>query len=464
MERIMTNETFFNHLNRLINDLIKTSGLSKNQIIQDTGIDRSTFYQFLAGKRLPTFKQFGKILTILMKWNDAGFNPETIGRYTLSQADRDNLLVEYLTARDDDALLSYSQMARDFITTASTAQQRYEAGSATDDNPTVTTIREFVLRQADSDTKTLDFYVSEELIDKLHIGQFLFDLSRRHATIRQIVGIDTEKTAHNEAAETRIIMQNLAKALPGFAKNVDRYFLYKTVDSSAGKGNPLFPYYLLGDKELLLLDSTGSNAIVVTDATVLAAYHAQFDRRIASLTPVFISLENAMSLAQMLNERYQHFGDHSFLFVAERPCALQIITPEIVDKCVPATSPFNAFSKSYTAAVQRIKNFYGLMSPAGLTAFENDRTIREAGMAYHLDDDDMAQINANLANTLGPRMIIVPFSHYFISGWEMAIYDDNELILSLYNNTDCVIQIKSPGIVRAFYTYYNSMREIFQEQ
>ncbi len=46
----------------LLKELLEEMNLSNNILIERTGINRSTFYQFLNGKRLPTVQQFSQIM------------------------------------------------------------------------------------------------------------------------------------------------------------------------------------------------------------------------------------------------------------------------------------------------------------------------------------------------------------------------------------------------------------------
>ena len=49
----------------LLNSYIERSDITKNSLIESVGIDRSTFFQILSGKRLPTNRQLLDIINKL---------------------------------------------------------------------------------------------------------------------------------------------------------------------------------------------------------------------------------------------------------------------------------------------------------------------------------------------------------------------------------------------------------------
>lgn len=46
----------------LLNSIIDSQSVTKNSLINETGIDRSSFYQILSGKRIPTKDQITSII------------------------------------------------------------------------------------------------------------------------------------------------------------------------------------------------------------------------------------------------------------------------------------------------------------------------------------------------------------------------------------------------------------------
>lgn len=450
------NENFSKQLSHLI----KLSPESNNKIINQTGIDRSTFYQFLSGKRIPTFKQFGAIIKVLAKDETLLSPTHTTSTQIIPQAEIDLLLSNYLEAKDDPDTFALWRSVNAFIKTAQERMLSSQDQMITDDQIKKASedVSQFIKRQLTSKKHALDLYVSPAVSDALHLASELQKLSENHQiTIRQIIGIEPNNST---LQETHILLQNIANILPILGSGKITISTYKSADSSLGKENDLFPYYLLGQNELMLISHTGDICLTVKDEQTVTAYHALFDSRINNLKPFSVSLNNYMELASMLNAQYQHFGDRSFIFVADRPCSLQIMTPAFIDKHA-ANPALNTFAKQYTATLQSIPNFCGMMSPSGLSAFEKDRTIYEAGMNYHLDDEDLEQFNSCIVRLLENRMLIIPFSNYFIPGWEIAIYDQDEILISLHKSTNSVIDLKNTEIAHAFYIYYDCMREMF---
>lgn len=70
----------------ILGDYIKECGLSKNHIIKETGIDRSTFFQILNGRRMITSSQFKELIKVLLRDGNKGCLPDEL--YEAFQVDR----------------------------------------------------------------------------------------------------------------------------------------------------------------------------------------------------------------------------------------------------------------------------------------------------------------------------------------------------------------------------------------
>lgn len=463
----MIQKDFYLHLNTLI----QQTNLSKNKLIKQTDIDRSTFFQILSGKRMPTAVQFGSILSAAIPALSSDREkvsppPDTSGGY-FTKKTLDTLLQEYLELRMDPVSDKEWHLVQKFIQIFSRIHSQTpdiarasnliseKADSKYDQNFQI--IQNFIKRQHIVHGQ-LDIYMSTVLIEALSLNKSLYALSDSSVQIRQILGMDFRDAS---GEDMQSILYYLAELLHLLEQNSSTISVYQSEKSSLKKEDQLFPYYILGQEEMLLIDSRGENCLEIDDMQIVSSYRKSFEDRIHHLPLLFRSMGNYLNLAQVLNNRYQNIGDCSVLFAAERPCAMQLVTPGLIDKYIHDTE-FATFAKIYTGNLQRIKNFCGLMSPKGLAAFEADQCILEAGMNFHLTGDDMMGINTTMQNLSGTRMIIVPFSDYFIPDWELAIYDQDEAILSLFNNTDCIIHLTNKDIVHALYIYYDCMRKIFQ--
>lgn len=454
----MNNNSFFD----ILNHLVGKSRKSKNILVAETGIDRSTFFKILAGKRIPTEKQFGTILRALLS-DDPCFIPSAFPERVYGSflpADIDKLLKEYVRIRTTPLSFQYWTAARNFIKTACLTQEA-NLQDTPDYDPdyadTLKITRDFIHRQLCMDHGSLDFHISPDLLNRLPLNRLFSIFSNTEVPVRQIISISAADHSP-ESADT--ILQNLAKLLTFLEHNAKRFLIYEIAGSSHGNKVPLYPNYLIGRQEMLLIDASGTVCINIKDETVIAASEKIFEDKIRNLKPLFSSPENFMELASMLQTYYQNFGNGSMIFASERPCALQLVTQGMIDHHL-SDPLFSAFAKRYTHTLQGIENFSGLMSPDGLAAFESDHCISEAGMDFHLSESDMTVINQRIQDMLGTRMYLIPFSCSFIPGWEIALFNLNDVLLSLHDSTNCIIHFQNRNVAQTLHIYYDFMRKIF---
>lgn len=456
-----------------LNSIIVKSGSSKNSILRSAQIDRSTFFQILSGKRLPTDAQFGWIIRFLR------------GNAAIQQSDLDQLLEQYMQEKLPHDTYSGWKLAKTFIREANEALRNHRDikadpyPQATADSMTGETeqaVAAFVARQFSSAGATLDFYLSPALIAACQLEDCLANLMGDEAAvphvgqkaekaesgaqtvfpvIRQIIDIDPQR---GEMEETRALLHNLAVffRLMQFPKCMQ---IYVSENAASGRGNQIFPYYMIGKSELLLLGEDGETCVTVRDPALIEQYRRQFERIIQRLTRLYLPVENYMDLARHLFEHNQKAVSMAQIAVAERPCFLFLVDHDMVNKYVPDPA-FASFATSYTDMVQSMPHYYALMSESGIEAFRRDHFVSESGMNLTIDDEDMEKSVQKIRELEGQKMYLIPFGDVFIPRWECLIFHPDEVYFSLYANTDCVFRIQHHGIAEVLFRYYDSIRRV----
>ena len=434
-------------LSAQLEKLITKCDISKNTIIKETGTDRSTFYQILSDKRIPTEFVFSSLMHFFIDFRQA--HPDQI-----SQSDLDHLLRSYLNETMTTKEMNDWKASASFIKKANASIESDESPLIPDtDHPSDQKVSDFLNRQLKVQDGRLDFYLSTELINRFHMHAYLRQSIPFKAHVNQLCGI--YENGHQKISER--ILNAMADCIGFLSLQPENYYnVYCFRDSTVGKQNLLYPYYMIGKTEVMFISADGNRVIHVDESDTIEELHQYVNDIISRSTPLFPHVENYLELAQNLMKSYRTGASSVIYSVAERPCFWEIVTPDIISKYAPDQN-IERFGLEYASVLKSLPNFYGLNSFEGLTAFDQDRYVSEAGLNLKLDQTDMDQLHVNFQNTLWKHIILLPFSNTFIHNWEIAIYYPDTVYLSMYDNSRSVLCLKDHNLIDPLFTYYDSM-------
>lgn len=431
-----------------LDKLLSKSNISKNQLIKETGIDRSTFFQIMSGKRFPSESIFRSLLLFFTK---RGINIS--GKDSITRHDLDLFFQSYLHQTLNNSEYELWKVSARFIKEANASISSYNRDcSFSEHSHQDQQVYNFLTKQLSVSNGTLKFYLSPELLDRFHINELIRTSGHSDLTIQQLSGIYQNSSAKYISS----LLSLLARSIDFLDEQSLNYSIYYTDDSDEGKQNILFPYYLIGANEALLLSDDGNESFLATNGNDVEMIQKRFDEILTHSTPLFTQEKDYMGLAQKLFAKYQSDEVQQIYSVAERPCFLEMVTQSIISKYAP-TPEIEQFGTSYVNTIKSITNFYALNSPDGVKQFEKDRHVIEAGMDFKIDDSDMDLLHEEYEKALWDKIILLPFSNCFIHNWEIAVYYPETMFLSRYDNTDCIICIRDDNLINTLFTYYNSM-------
>lgn len=279
----------------LLNSIIDSQSVTKNSLINETGIDRSSFYQILSGKRIPTKDQITSIIRQLdisaadeMALYDA-FYLERLGETNYHYLKFTEKCLRVIGSPYIDTNASNNQ----------TPSRSQELQNKLPDNPIDTD-------QSQAATGTILYHSTDEIICGLtkflihaskkennHLQVSLpFDLSSRiklfsnihslitsgkfqNATISQILHFQTKNP--NDITEKLDGFATLLESILTKGTNITYNIYYYSNEQKVSKNSGvLFPFYIITDDASLLLNADANKGCLLTDPSLIGLMREEF--------------------------------------------------------------------------------------------------------------------------------------------------------------------------------------------
>ena len=287
--------------------LIEESGLGKNSIIRSTGINRSTFFKFLNGSRIPTHAQYKDIKRVL----------------PLSAADVRKLdeLYEFETVGVDAAInrkavLSCFEIVADYEDVTKTCISFVQGGVPTrlcefqsgkqafdQKHEVISLLANFFERQYASGEPKFDAFLPR-MEDSFYarINMMALQSKIRHADARILLQFPKKKAGESTYRIVSSYNNILLFTVWGFSGFRSFYFYDDNViEDNCGV---LYPYFIADDSEVILVGSKCSGAVRIQDPVLVKQFRKQIDG-------VFCGAHEAKVKADDLNavfDAVQEFG------------------------------------------------------------------------------------------------------------------------------------------------------------
>ena len=422
--------------NEYLNSLLDTHQISKNNLIRTTGIDRSSFFQFLKGTRKPTGRQLLKI------GYDAGFK------------DEEKALLHELYVRE--------KYGEEVFRTWETLRKMTEQ---LDTLPPV---------QPGDDA--VERYLMKTVTDSSGQDKVHFDLFLPVSTCIQsdIFGhLALLPGIFSGTVSVRIIVVNIAD--PGVHINelVELYMrsvlLYTVprLDLSLYhfQGNyqrheiPLigFPFFILSSRSIMMLNDLSSDCKVLEDTEFLEKYTQSFEEFLKKCQLLSRKMPDVLNFTEYLSSFLPESDDELLYTLEYRPCVYSVATKEMVDKYAPPG--LREIAWPYVHMCQSVLHMKQYFHPEGLRAFREDRMIYEAGMNLLLEEEDVNTVCSLLLGKAGDTISFVDPRRFRMSEkWHIAARR-NALLFSSYGDQNIVVLSLNPQLCNAFYQYFSHLDE-----
>lgn len=453
----------------LLNSIIDSQSVTKNSLINETGIDRSSFYQILSGKRIPTKDQITSIIRQLdisaadeMALYDA-FYLERLGETNYHYLKFTEKCLRVIGSPYIDANASNNQ-------TPSCSQ---ELQNKLSDNPIDTD-------QSQAAAGTILYHSTDEIICGLtkflihaskkennHLQVSLpFDLSSRIKLFSNIHSLITSGKFQNAAISQILHFQtknpnDITEKLDGFATllesiltketNITYNIYYYSNEQKVSKNSGvLFPFYIITDDACLLLNADANKGCLLTDSSLIRLMREEFVSVFDHAEP-FLSSFSQKELPQF---QARSIPAEEVIFIQKHPGACLMVTDDLVDKYVP--EEFTETLKQHFHFMQQMNASEGITLD-GIREFARNHVISESGFYVEADTPDIINALEQLKARLDRNLFVLDTEKIPVSdNWAFLLYTDQYALLVPNKELDFIICVSDPDIIQALtYTFHS---------
>ncbi len=453
----------------LLNSIIDSQSVTKNSLINETGIDRSSFYQILSGKRIPTKDQITSIIRQLdisaadeMALYDA-FYLERLGETNYHYLKFTEKCLRVIGSPYIDANASNNQ----------TPSCSLELQNKLPDNPIDTD-------QPQATTGTILYHSTDEIICGLtkflihaskkennHLQVSLpFDLSSRiklfsniqslitsgkfqNATISQLLHFQTKNP--NDITEKldgfATLLESILTKEPNITYNIYYYSNEQKVSKNSGV---LFPFYIITDDASLLLNADANKGCLLTDPSLIGLMREEFASVFDHAEP-FLSSFSQKELPQF---QARSIPAEEVIFIQKQPGACLMVTDDLVDKYVP--EEFKETLKQHFHFMQQMNASEGITLD-GIREFARNHVISESGFYVEANTSDIINALEQLEARLDRNLFVLDTEKIPVSdNWAFLLYPDQYALLVPNKELDFIICVSDPDIIQALtYTFHS---------
>lgn len=453
----------------LLNSIIDSQSVTKNSLINETGIDRSSFYQILSGKRIPTKDQITSIIRQLdisaadeMALYDA-FYLERLGETNYHYLKFTEKCLRVIGSPYIDTNASNNQ----------TPSRSQELQNKLPDNPIDTD-------QSQAATETILYHSTDEIICGLtkflihaskkennHLQVSLpFDLSSRiklfssiqslitsgkfqNATISQILHFQTKNP--NDITEKldgfATLLESILTKEPNITYNIYYYSNEQKVSKNSGV---LFPFYIITDDASLLLNADANKGCLLTDPSLIGLMREEFASVFDHAKP-FLSSFSQKELPQF---QARSIPAEEVIFIQKHPGACLMVTDDLVDKYVP--NEFKETLKQHFHFMQQMNASEGITLD-GIREFARNHVISESGFYVEANTSDIINALEQLEARLDRNLFVLDTEKIPVSdNWAFLLYPDQYALFVPNKELDFIICVSDPDIIHALtYTFHS---------
>ncbi|WP_036609235.1 hypothetical protein [Oribacterium sp. P6A1] len=274
----------------LLASLVEESGLGKNSIIRNTGINRSSFYKFLNGSRIPTNVQYNDIKRVLplskseIKKLDELYAFETMGVDTALNRKAVIMCLETVADYEDSVrpTVGIRPTVSEFQNNKLVFDQKHDV---------INLLENFFERHFASGEPKFDVFIPRmEETFYARINSMALQSEIRNADIRMLLQFPKKKSgvsAYNIVAKyTNMLIFNVC--------GIGGTHLYYYYDDNMIEDNfgVLYPYYVADDSEVILLGKQCSGAVRIQNPVLVKQFKKQIDRVFAEAHETKVQTED----------------------------------------------------------------------------------------------------------------------------------------------------------------------------
>lgn len=404
---------------------LENKGLSKNAVIRMTGIDRSTFYQIIHGKRMATSDQLIRIM-------------DSIG---VDSRGRFDLLSEYEKEKADEKAYQSRTDVRNFI------NQLAKGPDLSREKLCPEKIRSVIHSAGTNEDGKLQIYLPGTLMIRAGIyAGILCEAKKNRLEVEYL-------SAFSEEDETGVIFGDLAECLHGLEESNLAIRLYHLDGVRIPSIGVLFPYYILTKDHLLLVSSDAGEIMELTDPEQKEAYRSFFEEQIEKAKPLMAFNRDESALFERMRRDYTKAlrKGQKVYFITPQPCIMLTVTQKQLQQY-----PEGEKLAAYWHLINSV-GAHEFTSPSGITRFMEGKRIKESGVNIPLREKDMVLLRKDLESRIGKNLFLLNDNNIHLSGyWEMVLFEKEKAVFAPFDQGSFLVSVTYPRIVDALVEWCES--------
>lgn len=397
----------------VIKDVIQKKGLSYNHVILMTGIDRSSFFQILKGKRRPTPEQIMHFIQAA-----APEEEDTLKILELYEEERTG------KEKTEDRKALHAFLSRlDHPSCPSSSSCPVE------------------IMQALDQTEHIQLCLPFSLFLKFSLPSAL---SSRSVKTEILCPVSDDSDPYD--AFHRIL--SLFSFIP---------YMDLTLSSMKEEDEipvALYPYYILTDHDLILIREDGEELIPVKEEKLISSYRNNFSSLSLKSDPVLIRHKGMSSLIERMSEIYSSRTEKEIYMIEPRPCVMLTADDALIQKYTGSEELL-----AYHHLIEKL-NIKEFTVPSGMHALLEEKQISENGFHASLSDEDIPFIKQRLADRISHNLFF--FNEHYLTipaKWTIGILSPQEIFIGPYDSSNFTVFIHDPRITSIFHAWISSRTE-----
>lgn len=443
----------------LLNTWLSYNEQSKNKLIQQTGIDRSSFFQILKGKRLPTDTQMCSILSSLVIPEDG--KSALYDAYYMDKYGEDAYI-------DREFVLNIFKLLKKHENPVSQPSVQYNKSShpALSDKTLIihnrqelADILEALLRKTTEQegANTVRFFSP---FDELFQLSF-FDMLTVMSCIPQFTDINF---CHifSYPVQRKVYKKNIYLSFIRFVDfilpsklNYKTYYYYDSLNIQSSFAS-LFPYYFIFSDGILFINRSYDQAYYLTDKDLIELYVSEFDKVLKQTSPMIISNKSLENLV----DTYCSIPDQTnTYYLSYQPGLSFMATDKFIDKYAPES--LRDLSKKHMYAFQHT-NYTEITTLSGISMLKKNETFNELFFSVEPDPADVKDLFMTYLSRVGKTLLFAAPDRLNISTlYSVYVISDNSVTLVPLNDSRCSINICEENIVSAFTSFFENLPDSY---
>ena len=451
-------KTMYEFFGDTLNQIIENYSESKNTLIQKTGIDRSTFFQILKGKRIPTPDQLQTILDFLllppteeMRLREA-FLHDRLGDEGYKS--RKTVLGLLSILQEDD---NHTPSTPPVIYSPESDSFPYE-GTTTLTNATV--LKAFLfsaLKKAQLEKENrIDLFLPLNVLRELDFyqmeGSLCANPEYKNRHFRHVLSFSSRTDPYTE--EMFLDYREYIRFLISYPQVFQSFYYYDMANMRDSLG-VVFPYYVIFPFGVLMINTESTEGLYSPDPLILEEYHHHFEKGLARMKPM---ITNIQSLEEYVPFQLNLPDETRTWYISWQPGISYLANDQMIEKFIPDKET-QILYQTHIRAFQHT-DYHEYISPDGLQQFLRSGRLKELHMDISAAPGDMEYAKMLIAKRLGENLDLVNPEHFNMPrNWAIHVVSGRVVSFVPLLHGNRAIFIHERKLAECFETFFDHLNE-----